>query len=310
MPPLFLILIDGAIVALVVLAGFAIARQIQAGGVLRRRLGTPLDEGTPLEPGTVVRAERPKNPVLAWIQRATLSDPKERQTIRRDLALAGFESPSAPAIYVVVRFALAAGLPIGFLIFQHFANHPLTGFKLFGATALLCGAGLIAPRAFIDNRVGAWRTKLENDFPDVLDLLVVTVEAGLGIAAGFIRVAEETVESHPGVSAELMRVNQDLRVGRSRAEALRGMADRTGVDMIVSFVALMIQTDALGGSIAQSLRTYSAEMRQTRMLRAEEKAMRIPVLLTVPLVLCILPVIVTAVMLPAIIGVMRGFGPK
>ena len=107
-----------------------------------------------------------------------------------------------------------------------------------------------------------------------------------------------------------MRVNQDLRVGRSRAEALRGMADRTGVDMIVSFVALMIQTDALGGSIAQSLRTYSAEMRQTRMLRAEEKAMRIPVLLTVPLVLCILPVIVTAVMLPAIIGVMRGFGPK
>ena len=166
-----------------------------------------------------------------------------------------------------------------------------------------------APR-LIDNRVGAWRTKLENDFPDVLDLLVVTVEAGLGIAAGFIRVAEETVESHPGVSAELMRVNQDLRVGRSRAEALRGMADRTGVDMIVSFVALMIQTDALGGSIAQSLRTYSAEMRQTRMLRAEEKAMRIPVLLTVPLVLCILPVIVTAVMLPAIIGVMRGFGPK
>ena len=147
MPPLFLILIDGAIVALVVLAGFAIARQIQAGGVLRRRLGTPLDEGTPLEPGTVVRAERPKNPVLAWIQRVTLSDPKERQTIRRDLALAGFESPSAPAIYVVVRFALAAGLPIGFLIFQHFANHPLTGFKLFGATALLCGAGLIAPRA-------------------------------------------------------------------------------------------------------------------------------------------------------------------
>jgi len=310
MPPLFILLIDGAIVALVVLVGFAVSRQLQTGGSVRRRLGTPIDEGGALEPNSIVRAERPKNPILAWIQKATLADPKERQTIRRDLALAGFESPAAPAIYVIFRFSMAAGLPIGFLLFEHFANNPLTGFKLFAATAMLCGAGLIAPRAYIDNRVGAWRTKLENDFPDVLDLLVVTVEAGLGIEAGFIRVAEETAESHASVSAELMKVNQDLRVGRTRAEALRAMADRTGVDMIVSFVALLIQTDALGGSIAQSLRTYSAEMRQTRMLRAEEKAMRIPVLLTIPLVLCILPVIVTAVMLPAIIGVMRAFGAK
>ena len=104
-------------------------------------------------------------------------------------------------------------------------------------------------------------------------------------------------------------VSQELRAGRSRAEALRSLADRVQVDVIKSFVALLIQTDALGVSIAQSLRTYSHEMRQHRMLKAEEKAMRIPVLLTIPLVACILPVIVTAVMLPAIIDTVRNVIP-
>ncbi len=104
-------------------------------------------------------------------------------------------------------------------------------------------------------------------------------------------------------------VSYELRAGRTRAEALRHLADRTQVEMIASFVALLIQTDTLGGSIAQSLRTYSAEMRSHRMLKAEEKAMRLPVLLTIPLVLFILPVIMGAVMLPPVLDGIRNFIP-
>jgi tight adherence protein C len=122
-------------------------------------------------------------------------------------------------------------------------------------------------------------------------------------------VGDETHESHPRISLEFQMISLELRAGRTRAEALRHMADRCQVEMINSFVALMIQTDALGGSIAQTLRTYSAEMRQHRMLRAEEKAMRLPVLLTVPLVLFILPTIMGAVMLPPVIDAIRNFLP-
>ena len=104
-------------------------------------------------------------------------------------------------------------------------------------------------------------------------------------------------------------MSAELTAGRGRSEALRAMAERVNVDSIKSFVALLIQTDALGVSIAQSLRTYSSEMRQSRFLKAEEKAMRIPVLLTVPLVACLMPVIIVALLLPPIIDLMRTLGP-
>jgi tight adherence protein C len=139
--------------------------------------------------------------------------------------------------------------------------------------------------------------------------MVVCVEAGLSLDAAFIRVGQEVKESHPRIAEEFDRVSEQLRAGRGRAEALRAMADRTGVPAVRSFVALLIQTETLGASIAQTLRTFSNEMRETRFIKAEEKAMRIPVLMTLPLVCCILPVIVTALLLPAIIDVMRTLMP-
>jgi len=104
-------------------------------------------------------------------------------------------------------------------------------------------------------------------------------------------------------------MSDELRAGRSRADALRNLADRADVDAVKSFVALLIQTDSLGTSVGQTLKTYAAEMREHRFLRAEEKAMRIPVLMTIPLVACILPVIVTALLLPPIIDVIRTLVP-
>jgi tight adherence protein C len=139
--------------------------------------------------------------------------------------------------------------------------------------------------------------------------MVVCVEAGLGLEAAFVRVSAEVSESHPRICEEFNAVSDELRAGRTRAEALRNLGERTDVPAIRSFSALLIQTDALGTSVAQTLRTYSQEMREDRFLKAEEKAMRIPVLMTVPLVACILPVVVTALMLPAMIGMVRDLLP-
>src|SRR6185295_2650166 len=123
------------------------------------------------------------------------------------------------------------------------------------------------------------------------------------------RVGGEVGESHPRICEEFNIVSDELRAGRTRAEALRNLGDRTDVPAIRSFSALLIQTDTLGTSIAQTLRTYSQEMREDRFLKAEEKAMRIPVLMTIPLVACILPVVVAGLLLPPMIDMVRDMVP-
>jgi len=294
-----------ALVAFGVLLG---ARRVEAGLSVRRRLRAD-EPKRASAPSRLVRSRELKNPVLQWVQQSTLQDPEARTKLRRDLALGGFESPSAPALYVMSRFCLAVGLPALFVLSQVMSPHPIKGFLYVAIAAGMAVVGLIAPRGLLDNRINARKTALENEFPDTLDLMVVCVESGLGLEGAFVKVGDETKDSHPLISREFQMVSYELQAGRTRAEALRNMADRTQVDMIGSFVALLIQTDALGGSIASTLRTYSAEMRQHRMLRAEEKAMRLPVLLTVPLVLFILPVIMTAVLLPPVLDGIRIFLP-
>lgn len=310
--PVFTILETGVqilVFGIVVAVSIALLSRITAQAEVRRRLGEQVS--APAGPvNSLVRDAEVTNPFLLWVQRSTsLSDTRDKAKLARDLALAGIHNPAAPVLYVVARFTLAIGLPLAFLVAQQLTKHPFTGIPLIAGALILCGLGLIAPRAVIDNRVTARKTQLEQEFPDALDLMVVCVEAGLGLEAAFVRVGGEISESHPRISEEIDRTTQELAAGRGRADALRGMADRTDVESVTSFVALLIQTDTLGTSIAQTLRTFANEMREHRFLKAEEKAMRVPVLLTVPLVACILPVIVTALMLPAIIDVVRTLLP-
>jgi tight adherence protein C len=284
---------------------------VEANLSVRRRLRADLKPGERQgrSVASVLRSQEVRNPILKWVQTTTLQDPEARTKLRRDLALAGWDSPSAPALYVLLRFVTAVGFPALFVFSQMLAAKPIKGMMFLIVAVGLAVGGLLAPRAVLDNRTNARKTEIENEFPDTLDLMVVCVESGLGLEGAFVRVGNETAESHPRISKEFALVSYELQAGATRAEALRHMAERTQVDMIASFVALLIQTDALGGSIAATLRTYSAEMRQHRMLRAEEKAMRLPVLLTIPLVLFILPVIMMAVMLPPVIDGIRTFLP-
>jgi tight adherence protein C len=293
----------------VMLMTVGILREIERVLDQQRRLGGQTASGN--MPTMSLMANRAsENALFRWVLASTsVSDPEERKKLRQALMMAGFDNPDAPIWYVIGRFSLALLLPGLFILAQFSSAKPIAGFGLIYWPLVFCAIGLFLPSRILTFLASSRQAQLEGEFPDALDLMVVCVEAGLSLDAAFIRVGQETAESHPRIADEFERVSEQLRAGRARPDALRAMADRTGVPAIRSFVALLIQTDMLGASVAQTLRTFSSEMRQTRFLKAEEKAMRIPVLLTIPLVACILPVIVTALLLPAIIDVMRTLMP-
>jgi tight adherence protein C len=274
------------------------AERVQAVFVVHRRLSG--ERRVTTEATSLIKRKTVTNPLFAWVQKSTsLSDEADRTRLVKLLRKAGIEHPSAPFLYVIARIGLAIGLPLLFLLSQTISDKPTTGNSLIIVALVLCAVGFIAPNGIVERLARLRGERLEHEFPDALDLMVVCVEAGLGMEAAFVRVGDEVQKSHRLIAHQFDLVSQELRAGRSRTESLRNFAERTDVPAIRSFTALMIQTDSLGGSIAQTLRTYSEEMRETRLLKAEEKALRIPVLLTIPLVGCMLPVIVGAVMLPA-----------
>jgi len=310
MPSHLDLIVEAFIFLTIVAVTWVLGREIERAVDQHRRLGNQRGIEVSKTAMPLLQGKGLNNSFFQWIQASTsISEPTERQRLRGELLLAGFEGPAAPVWYVIARFLLAIGLPLLFLLSRILLAKTLGGAGFIFGMLALAGVGFLAPSVFVSQRARARRLDLEIEFPDALDLMVVCVEAGLGMDAAFIRVGDEIQESHPRISREFGRLAEELRAGRSRTEALRAMADRCNVAGIRSFVSLAIQTDALGASIAQTLRTYSAEMRHARFLKAEEKAMRIPVLMTIPLVVCILPVIIGALMLPAVIDVIRYLGP-
>lgn len=307
MPGVVELAVLGLVFVGVVLGVLAAARRGEAYLRVHRRLHASGEAvGPTFEASNIIKPQAVKNPVLAWVQSATsLKDAADRDRISKLLFQAGFEHPAAAIWFVIARFGAAIGLPMVFLFTQTSSDKPLNSTALAAFALAACAAGFILPRAVVDRLAENRRKQLEREFPDALDLMVVCVEAGLGLEAAFVRVSEEVRESHPRIAHEFALLSQEMRAGRTRAEALRGFASRTDVPAVRSFAALLIQTDKLGTSIGQTLRTYSQEMREDRFMKAEEKAMRIPVLMTVPLVACILPVIVTALLLPGIIDMIR-----
>ena len=180
--------------------------------------------------------------------------------------------------------------------------------------ALVAGAlgfvGLYLPGFWLSRGISHRQAAVAEGFPDALDMMVVCVEAGLGLDAAFTRVGTHIAKARPIVATHLGLVALELRAGKSREEALRNMAERIGLEEIKSFTTLLIQSDALGASISQTLRIYSEEMRMKRVMRAEEKAHKVPVLLSIPLVTCILPAMLTVLLLPGVILILRSVIPS
>jgi tight adherence protein C len=225
------------------------------------------------------------------------------------LRQAGFTSPAAPRIYTLIRLVLIFALPLAYVVLAYSGDTPVSFLKVYLIGSILALIGLYAPNLFVRARADRRKEAIINGFPDCLDLLLVCVESGLGLEAAMDRVGREMVHSHPLVAQLLMITVLQLRAGASRDEAFRKLADASAVDEIRAFTTLIIQSDKLGTSIASTLRVYAAEMRERRQMRAEEKAHRLPVLISIPLVACMLPTMIGTLMLPAAVLMVRNIFP-
>ncbi len=234
---------------------------------------------------------------------------KDITELKLKMLRAGYTHPLAANFYFMVRIFLAIGLPVLVLIFSPLLSREITVLNITNISILAGGIGLYGPYLWINKAIRHRQRKITESFPDALDLLVVCVEAGLGLDAAFTRVGTQISRAHPLLSSELAIVALELRAGKSRQDALRNLSTRTGLPAIQSLVTLLIQSEKLGSSIAVSLRVYASEMRLKRMQKAEEKAHMLPVLLSVPLVACILPTMISVIMLPGFINILRHIQP-
>ena len=228
--------------------------------------------------------------------------PKELGPLRLRLVQAGFRREEAITIFFGVRVMFAL------VLFMFFSSSILARPNMTMALAGL-GVGYVLPGMVLARLAKRRAHKIRLSLADALDLLVVSVEAGLGLDQALSRVGAELAFAYPQLSDELRLINLELRAGKPRAEALRNLADRTGVDDLSSLVTMLIQTDKFGTSVAQSLRVYSETLRTKRRQRAEEAAAKTGVKMVFPLVFCIFPAIWVVTIGPAAIRFMTVLFP-
>ena len=299
--------------ASVSIIGYVAVTAVSARQLTRRRL---LEAGPRTSGSATLGSLRTDRVQSAWLKLVnsverhglSLVDTKDA-SLRQKLSAAGFTAPHAPRVFTLVRLVLVIALPVSLLLYYWVSGASPTMFRLYISLVIAAALGLYLPNLYVRARADRRQREIINAFPDALDLMLVCVEAGLGLEAAFARVGMEMTTSHPRLAEQFGAVVLELRAGRSHEDALRRMADRAGTEEIRAFATLLIQSTKLGSSIAQTLRVYAAEMREKRRMRAEEKAHRLPVLISIPLVACMLPCMIGVLMLPAAIRVVRAILP-
>lgn len=226
---------------------------------------------------------------------------------RRMLIQAGFRHRSAYRIYILLRVILPIFIFFSATLFMKGRGVPNTTTFTVGILAALFG--IILPITIVRWKVIRRQEEITDGLPDALDLIVVCVEAGQGLNAAFLKISEEFRISSPLLSEEFDIVNREMVAGKPRQEALRAMVDRTGVEEVKSFVAMLIQTEKLGTSLANSLRVHSDSLRTKRMQRAEEAAAKTAIKLVFPLVFLLFPALFIVILGPGVIQVMRVLFP-
>src|SRR5262245_14910872 len=242
----------------------------------------------------------------AWVQGAAnyLLPTKgaERDKVQQQLIHAGLRSPNAMPTFYGIKTCLAFGLAGGIMAASRWMPQ-ISSSGVFFYVMLAAAAGMLVPNMVLRHLVEKRQKSLRNGFPDALDMLVICVEAGLGLTAAIQRVADELRFSHPELASELALVNAETRAGVEREAALKNLTERTGLDDIRGLVSLLIQTLRFGTSVADTLRVYSEEFRDKRMQKAEEQAAKIGTKLIFPLVFCLFPSFFVVAIGPAVIRI-------
>ncbi len=229
----------------------------------------------------------------------------EESALRVRFMQAGLRAASWPAIYFACKTVLALLLPGLFVMYQGLSAVQLTLNTNVLILLVLAAIGYYLPNVLLANATGRRHIELQDALPDALDLMLVCVEAGLGLDAAMNRAASEIGLRSKALSDELNLVALELRMGVKRENALRNLALRTGVDDISSFVAMLVQADRFGTNVAAALRIQAETMRTHRSLRAEERAAKIPLKLLFPLIFFIFPSLMLVLMGPAMISIYR-----
>ena len=240
-----------------------------------------------------------------------VSKPKDQAQvshIREKLVNAGYRSSRAPINFLGSRILLAILFGLGFLVFGTEATEGMSSPYAFPGILVLCMVGgYYLPQLWLSSAITKRKEVLVDGFPDALDLMVVCVEAGLGLDQAMARVGQEIMMGHKELGEEFSLLNLELRAGLSREQALRNLVQRTDLEDIRSLVALLIQTDRFGTSIGQALRVHSDSMRLNRRMKAEEKAAQLAVKLMIPLILFIFPSLMVVIAGPGAIRLMHSF---
>lgn len=297
MQPLFLALVFAVVVAVT----YIVLRQLMPTAVQRRAESL----AGQAQPGTHPLLER----IAHWLM--PLAKPSlpeagwEHTPLRVRFANAGLRSSTAPIVYFGMKTLLTFALPGLLLIYLGLSAATLRTSAALPALLLLAACGYYLPNVVLAQLVKHRQRELFEAFPDALDLMRVCVEAGLGLDAAIERVGREMALESSALAEEFHLVTLELRAGASRADALRNLAVRVGLEDIDAMVSMLVQADRFGTSIAESLRVHSDALRTKRRLLAEEKAAKLPVTLLFPLIFCIFPALLTVLLGPAVITVVR-----
>lgn len=224
--------------------------------------------------------------------------------VRKKFIFSGNGSADAVDRFLAIRVITVALVPVVFIVFYLWNPLRLEGLLQFLAFALFCFALLVGPDAILNRRVEERQHDLRVKLPDILDLLTISVEAGLG----FEQALDRTIAAVPGaLSDEFARMLGEVRAGASRADAMRALEQRTNVPEVRSFVLAILQADTFGVSIGRVLRSQAEEMRIKRRQLAQERAQKAPVKMLIPMVFCIFPALFVIVLGPAIINIRNAF---
>lgn len=245
--------------------------------------------------------------LVDWAGSMVPSAPGSLPLLKRRLVRAGFRNPQAARLFYGARACSTvvfgvAGLVYGLHVYE-------TAQRLLLTAASGAVMGYMAPMRYLIWRVGRRKHAVEKGLPNVLDLMVVCVESGLGLDQTVLQVAKELKAAHPEICEEFTVMNLELRAGKSRLEALHNLAGRTGAEDVKKLVAVLIQTDRFGTSIAQSLRGHADYLRVMARQRAEEKAAKLAVKLVFPIFFCVLPSLFVVTIGPVITRLIRDLFP-
>jgi tight adherence protein C len=299
MPTAALIAVSGVFVMVALVAGSTALWWMERSAPEHQRLRALVSNA---RSGLVRRTRGPltegPDETLSRLTRLVPRSPKDMSRLQRRLARAGYPQFKSAVYYSIVQLALPAVLGLATLL--------VFGLGSWLYALLAAALGYVLPGFYIGRKITLRQKAIRNGLPDALDLLTVCVEAGSGLDQAIVKASEELQIAHPALAVELRIITTEVRAGKSRMEAFKNFAKRTGVDDVRTLVAMLVQTDRFGTSVAQALRTHAETSRTRRRQEAEERAAKVSVKLVFPLAFCLFPALYAVCFGPVVVQIYRG----